>query len=437
MSRYCLSVRLKCVFLTSFLLLCSTFVSALPVVTSQSLIAEQFNQPISAVITASGTVFVVDGANNRVVGREPSGRVFSFGEQQLSLPMGIALGGNQLIVADTGNHRLVEFNLTGKQIQIQVIELNSAPIPNSQFGPPREIDLLPPEPVDVVVQHDTLWWTDRRHHRVCATAIQTLKTNKCFGSYGMQDGQFQYPFQIAFDSSEYLAVADSLNAKIQLFNRLGDHVQNIGHFGVRPGELYRPNGIAYDDKDNVFVSDAYNGTVSIYHHGKFLRLLADQSGKPLRFNTPTGLSWSNNTLLVTATGENKIYQLRLVDGDLAPTPLPDTVDVTKQNCVICHLSWSSDYVPPANDDNEVPPVASNTMCYSCHHGVVNDSRNQIGIHGQHPTIHDPVDVRKKRLEGEREDKIADEFPLTAQKELICTSCHTPHTQKPSGDVLYP
>ena len=432
---HCLSGRMKAVYLIVVLLLETTVVLALPTVTSQSEIPGQFNQPTSALVTESGIVFVLDGASNRVVARDPSGHVFSFGEQQLSLPMGIALGKDRLIVADTGNHRLVEFDLAGKQTRI--IPLESAPIPNSQFGPPRETDLLLPEPVAVVVQHNTLWWTDRRHHRVCSTNPESLQTEQCFGRHGMQDGQFQYPYQIAFDRDEYLTVADSLNAKVQLFNRLGDHIRNIGHFGVRPGELYRPNGIAYDKADNLFVSDAYNGTISIYHRGEFQRLLSDQSGKPVRFTTPTGLFWHNDTLIVTATGEHTIYQLELEERDLPVTPLPDTADVAKQNCVICHLSWSNDYLPPANQDSEVPPVARDTMCYSCHHGVVIDSRNQIGIHGQHPSIHDADDVRKKRLEIGREDNIADEFPLTAEKELMCTSCHTPHTRKQSGDVLYP
>jgi len=48
-------------------------VSPLPVVTSQSEFSEQFNQPTSAVITESGTVFVLDCVNNHVLARDPSG----------------------------------------------------------------------------------------------------------------------------------------------------------------------------------------------------------------------------------------------------------------------------------------------------------------------------------------------------------------------------
>jgi predicted CXXCH cytochrome family protein len=253
----------------------------------------------------------------------------------------------------------------------------------------------------------------------------------------MQNGQFQFPYQIALDKDDYLAVVDALNARVQLFNRQGEHIHNIGHFGVRNSELYRPNGIAYDDKENQFVSDAYNGTISIYQRGEFQRLLSDQTGQPVTFKTPTGLSWHNNTLLVVATGEDKVYQLTLKDSDQAKASPQTNPDISKQNCVICHLSWSNDYDPQSSNNDEVPPVATNTMCYSCHHGVVIDSRNQIGKQGQHPSIHDPQAARQKRLKVEREDDIADEFPLTKQKELLCTSCHTPHSVDTTDDALYP
>ncbi len=414
----------------------STGALASPMVIDQTQIQGTFNQPTRAVEDESANLYVLDGANNAIVKIDPAGKYTVFGKQQLLLSMDIAItSNNTLIVADTGHHRLVEFTPAGKLIRS--ISLDSVPIPNADIGPPIQNNTLPAEPVAVVVEHTTIWWADRRHHRVCATNLQNGITTMCFGQRGMQKGEFQFPYQIALDRDDYLAVVDSLNARVQLFNRQGTHIQNIGHFGVRTGELYRPNGTAYDDKDYQFVSDAYNGTISIYQRGEFQRLLSNQSGEPVQFKTPTGLFWKNNTLLVADTGASKVYKLSLSEADQPLTALPTNTDISKQNCVICHLSWSNDYDPQSSSNDEVPPVATNTMCYSCHHGVVIDSRNQIGKQGQHPSIHDPQATRKKRLEVEREDDITDEFPLTKQKELLCTSCHTPHSVDMSGDPLYP
>ncbi|MCH9697325.1 MAG: NHL domain/cytochrome c family protein [Gammaproteobacteria bacterium] len=408
---------------------------ASPVVIQQTTVDDQLHQPTRAIEDNSGHVFILDGASHQVIKIDNSGKRTRFGSKQLRLPMDITLvDDNTLIIADSGHHRLLEFSTQGKLLRS--LKLKSAPVPNAAFGPPSRTDTLPSEPVAVAVQHRNVWWSDRRHHRVCATDLDTAETSNCFGQPGMENGDLQFPYQIAIDNDEYVAVVDTLNARVQLFNRLGDHVQNIGHFGIRPGEMYRPNGTAYDDQGFQFVSDSYQGTISVYRSGQFLHLLADQTGKPMQFNTPTGLSWHNNILLVADTGASRIYKLTLSQADQPNTPLPTRTDSAKQNCVICHLSWSDDYTPHSAGNPEAPPVATSKMCYSCHHGVIIDSRNQIGINGQHPSIHDAEKIRQKRLKTERKDNIADEFPLTANKELLCTTCHTPHSNDTSGDALY-
>jgi sugar lactone lactonase YvrE len=150
--RLVFSVLLTRGFIVALAVLVSTMTYAVPVVMNQSVIQADFNQPTSVVKDTSANLYVLDGANNRVVKIDPTGQSTSFGKKQLSLPMGIAISNNKtLIVADTGNQRLVEFDLNGKLMRS--ISLHSTPIPNHQFGPPTQKDAWPVEPVAVVVQH--------------------------------------------------------------------------------------------------------------------------------------------------------------------------------------------------------------------------------------------------------------------------------------------
>lgn len=114
---------------------------AIPVVIDQTTIQGDFNQPTRAIEDDSANLYVLDGANNAVVKIDAAGKHTVFGEQQLLLPMDIAItSNNTLIIADTGHHRLVEFNLTGQLIR--TLSLNSVPTPNADIGPRR---ILPPK----------------------------------------------------------------------------------------------------------------------------------------------------------------------------------------------------------------------------------------------------------------------------------------------------
>jgi len=168
--------------------------------------------------------------------------------------------------------------------------------------------------------------------------------------------------------------------------------------------------------------------------------MADQS--LLKFKVPVGIALYKNYLYVVDAEENSVYQLNLTYVDektIQSTPIKShPVALSQKNCVTCHLSWAKEkQLDSQKYKDEVLPVASFEMCYSCHHGVILDSRFMIKHGDQHPTIYD-LEKDKLTLKemNAREDKLPKEFPITKNKEMLCSSCHMPHNSDKGAQTLY-
>lgn len=244
------------------------------------------DQPTDIAISDDGRAYVLDGLNGRVVVFNTDGKqAFSFGTQEkLALPMGIAVAGNQVYVADTGNQRIVIYNLHGQFIK-------SFPL----YGN------YPPQPVALSVDGNVISWSDRRNHRFCQMQADSGKEIRCRGKRGEGKHEFQFPFQLATDRDGYLHVVDILNGRIQVFNPQGRRFIKTGRFGLEAGELYRPNGLAFTAKSELLVSDAYRGTISVYRKGRFVAYLRDLQGSPLQLDTPTGMAIWRGLIYVVST----------------------------------------------------------------------------------------------------------------------------------------
>jgi len=393
------------------------------------------DQPSDIAIREGGQTYVLDGVNHRVVVYTHKGEIdFIFGSEiTLKRPMGISISDKQVYIADSGHHRITVFNLRGEF-------LRAIPLAGKR----------PPEPVALTVDRDIISWADRANHQVCRTDKRTGNTVLCWGKRGKAKGEFQFPFQLKFDSDKYLHVVDVLNGRVQSFNHQGRSFIQTGRFGLENEELYRPNGLAFYTSDKssyeyMLVSDSYRGTISIFNKGHQTGLLSDDNGQLLKFSAPVGLTVWKNKLYVADAGNNRIeiFQLQ-VNSDKQSKSLPErSSSASQKDCNTCHLAWSPDYTGNEGEQDGVPPVATKRMCYSCHHGAILDSRHAIGQGEQHPDIHHPQSNTK--TQDSKED-LPEKFPLADSHkklrgqngQLSCGTCHTPHTQDhDESDTLYP
>ena len=341
--------------------------------------------------------------------------------------------GDTLWLADPDQKIIQKINAKGES-ELSLSANQLLPLTNQD---PQSTPLKPAEPVSVAVNHDTLYWADRANQQICRFDLLKKAALDCFGHAGEMEGEFQYPYQMAIDRDGYVFVVDILNARIQVFDPKGKVLNSFGQFGIDENFLFRPNGIAISqDQDLVFVSDSYFGTIHVFKKGESLGKLRDDNKQIIKFKSPTGLAFQDHHLYVADTQSGTIFSIA-IDAATLPSAAPaptSQFENSQKNCLLCHLSWTEQAKQP--DQQGSLPEASEHMCYSCHNGAIVDSRLRIGQGEQHASIYDDQAQKDKRHKKERKDKLPDIFPKTADKELRCSACHTPHTQGENHDTLY-
>jgi predicted CXXCH cytochrome family protein len=376
------------------------------------------NQPSAVRVSSQGKAYVLDGLNGRVVIFDRDGNqvgVFSAPPASpLSLPMDLQLFQDQVIVADSGNHRLLIFNAKGDYQQA---------LPLSSEGLERQ-----PEPTGLAIIDGVVYWSDRANSRICATELQTGDQLRCWGEFGTHEGEFRYPFMLSTDKDNYLYIVDVLNGRIQVFNERGRSFGALERFGVKADSLLRPNGISLEKHEYMLVSDAYSGNILQFNGRSFAGMLKDQGGNAVQFDQPVGIERWRDRLYVVEMSRHRVRVLRIEKQEnQAPDPARAYFSQPiRRDCVTCHLGWSEQYKLPAGEVDPAPPEGTKRMCMSCHHGAVIDSRMSLGSGAQHPDYYHPLKDDYFNDDVEREDQLADSFPMLEGDVPYCGSCHTPH-----------
>ena len=228
-----------------------------------------FNEPWGIAVGPDGSVYVTDTWNHRVqkFGKdgEPIKTWGQYGQPILELPetagslwgpRGIAVDSRgQVLVADTGNKRIVIFDQDGNYIT----EFGSGGFDPGQFDEPVAVTVAP---------SGTVYVTDTWNQRVQGFVpnetgdfyIPTIQWD-ISGWFGQS--LENKPF-LAVDENENVFVTDPEGYRVLEFTSTGEFVRTWGAFGSGPEEIGLASGIAVDQQGFIWVTDAGNNRILRY-----------------------------------------------------------------------------------------------------------------------------------------------------------------------------
>ena len=305
------------------------------------------NDPaIGAGISASGlavyqptassppTVYIADQGRNRVARftldlatLQPSGApAFSDPGLGLRAPQGIAVdsAGTRVYVADDQNDRIAVLDPQSLTLIAQIAGSGGGP---AQFQAPYDV---------AVDSHDPqrLYVADNLNNRVDVFDAQSLGFLGTLGNFGRTPGLFSIVRAVgglSDDPRGGVAVADTANNRIQIFDADGTLTAAWGIAGRSAGYFTRPRGVAFAPDGGIAVADSFNYRVARFDpDGTFsgqLGLVSTFTGYPSegsdpgQFSLPAAVTFdaAGNTV-VADTGNDRVVVLGPNGGVLRTSP---------------------------------------------------------------------------------------------------------------------
>ncbi len=225
--------------------------------------SQNFTQPPGGGIAVAGNfVYVADSGNNRIERFNlQGGEVMAWGTKgsapgQFNYPRGVAANAGEVIVSDDDNHRIEQFTPEGAFVTM-VGSNGKGP---GQFGFPYGVALDAAGEVFVA---------DDINHRVVKLTPQ-LAFAGAWGGYGTKPGQLAFPRALASDPAGNTYVANTADDRIDVFDPVGDYLRSIGISARGPGELTAPRGMAIDPTGRLLASDTVGSRVELFAPGSEL-----------------------------------------------------------------------------------------------------------------------------------------------------------------------
>lgn len=206
---------------------------------------------------------------------------FGVMEGQFTEPSGVAVNAqNDIIVADTNNHRIQIFDKEGRF--------------KFHFGEcgKRDGQLLYPNRVAVVKTSGDIIVTER-------SPTHQIQIYNQYGQFVRKFGAniLQHPRGVTVDNKGRIIVVECKVMRVIIFDQMGNVLQKFGC----SKHLEFPNGVVVNDKQEIFISDNRAHCVKVFNYdGIFLR----QIGGEGLTNYPIGVCINQNGEILVADNHN-------------------------------------------------------------------------------------------------------------------------------------
>ena len=192
----------------------------------------KFGHLTDVAIAPTGEVVIVDNGNSKVIILDDQLNLLNVigqgsGDSRLVSPEGVAVTDNVIAVSDFGSDQVKKYSLQGNLLSV-------------------------------------------------------------IGCVGHNNGQFNYPRGLTFNSNKLLYVVDGGNYRVQVFNKDDTFAFSFGSRGNDPGQFRFPDRISIDPNNNVLVTDYDANGIQIFtHDGQFIHTINSNRPRAITIS-PTG-----------------------------------------------------------------------------------------------------------------------------------------------------
>lgn len=232
-----------------------------------------------AVAAYRNKIYVADTAQAMVFVFDPIEKKVSFlGQGQggkLQTPLGIAIDNQENIwVSDGKQKKIFGYDSQG----------------NLKMALGEADELVNPVGLAIDYNLHRLYVADSKLHAIHVYSLQDYKRLFKFGQKGKADGEFYYPTYLAVNPNNgNVYVSDSMNFRVQVFDKDGKFLSKFGRLGRNRGDFSRPKGVAVDSENHVYVVDAGFGNFQIFDDQARLLLFVGTNGNQTgEFSLPAG-----------------------------------------------------------------------------------------------------------------------------------------------------
>ncbi len=228
-----------------------------PIVSNLPPIIDGSSTPVRILVDATGNYFVSDPRGGGIVKYDRNGkRLAVYSAVKDAIGMAFAQNGELLV---THGNTVMRLNAsTGAVV--------------GSFGSFQKAHGIAVDALGAVYVTDSLddcvQKFDAGYNPVVIATAAVGRPSNSFGATGTFNGQFKRPAGIVYEKvSGQLAVADSLNGRIQFFTQAGAWVSSLGSFGSGPLKFTMPKGIAFEYSGSVatryYIVDSFQSNIQV------------------------------------------------------------------------------------------------------------------------------------------------------------------------------
>ena len=213
-------------------------------------------EPHGLAVDSTGKVYVADAKVGAIFIIDPETRdtqmIENGRDASFNLIVGLTIDDtDRLFVSDAGAHRILVFDSKHK-VEAVIKE-----------------GMVTPAGMAIDIENRFLYVADIDLDQVLVYDADTFQPLRKIGTAGKNHtlttpGDFAKPTDVAVDQDGNVYVADTLNARIEVFDADGAFIRAFGKRGDGPGYFAMPKGVAIDCDGHIWVTDSMQNRVQVY-----------------------------------------------------------------------------------------------------------------------------------------------------------------------------